>query len=53
MYDSNDLTLNKMLLHRTTGVSTEDKDAEDEEYNENYEEVSYEVANKGTFFVCN
>ena len=40
-----------MLLQSTTGVSTDDKDAEDEQYNENDEERSNEGANKGTFFV--
>ena len=27
-----------MVLQRTNGVSTEDKDAEDDEYNDNYED---------------
>ena len=39
-----------MVLHRNTGVYTQDEYAEDEEYNENYKEVSNEGANESRFF---
>ena len=38
--DSDDLPLTQMVLQRTTGVSSEDKDAEDDEYDEKNEEMS-------------
>ena len=35
-YDSDDLLLTQILLQRNTGINSEDKDAEDEEDDENY-----------------
>ena len=38
-----------MVLQRTTGVNTEDEDAEDKEDDENYDEIYNEGANEGKF----
>ena len=35
IYDSDDVPLTQIVLQRTTGVNTEDKDAEDDEDEEN------------------
>ena len=49
IYDSDELPLTQMVLQITTGVNTEDKYVENEEDDENYKDMSNEVANKCIF----
>ena len=48
-YDSDDLQLTQMVLKRISGVNYEDENAEDEEDDENYAEMSDEISNEGKF----
>ena len=50
IYYSDDLPLTQMVLQRTTGVNTEVKDAEYDEDDENYGEMSNEGENKVMYF---